>query len=90
MRESIIQTQIKKYLETNGWIVIKLIQTSCNGIPDLMALKNGRTVFVEVKQPGKKPNDLQKYRIEKLNKAGFAAIAATSVADVVNFFAAMC
>jgi Holliday junction resolvase len=90
MRESIIQTQIKKYLETNGWMVIKLIQTSCNGIPDLMALKNGRTVFVEVKQPGKKPNDLQKYRIEKLNKAGFAAIAATSVADVSNFFAAMC
>jgi Holliday junction resolvase len=90
MRESIIQTQIKKYLETNGWMVIKLIQTSCNGIPDLMALKNGRTVFVEVKQPGKKPNDLQQYRIEKLHKAGFAAIAATSVADVVNFFAAMC
>jgi Holliday junction resolvase len=90
MRESIIQTQIKKYLETNGWMVIKLIQTSCNGIPDLMALKNGRTVFVEVKQPGKKPNDLQKYRIEKLNKAGFPAIVATSTHDVVNFFAAMC
>jgi Holliday junction resolvase len=90
MREALIQTKIKKYLETNGWMVIKLIQTSCNGIPDLMALKNGRTVFVEVKQPGKKPNDLQQYRIEKLNKAGFAAIAATSVADVSNFFAAMC
>jgi Holliday junction resolvase len=90
MRESIIQTQIKKYLETNGWMVIKLIQTSCNGIPDLMALKNGRTVFVEVKQPGKKPNDLQQYRIEKLHKQGFAAIAATSVADVSIFFAAMC
>jgi Holliday junction resolvase len=90
MRESIIQTQIKKYLETNGWMVIKLIQTSCNGIPDLMALKNGRTVFVEVKQPGKKPNDLQQYRIEKLQKQGFAAIVAVSVNDVSNFFAAMC
>jgi Holliday junction resolvase len=90
MRESIIQRQIKEYLEKDGWMVIKLIQTSCNGIPDLMALKGGKTVFIEVKQPGKKPNDLQKYRIEKLNKAGFAAIAATSVADVSNFFAATC
>jgi Holliday junction resolvase len=90
MRESIIQSQIKKYLEANGWMVIKLIQTSVNGIPDLMALKNGRTVFIEVKQPGKKPNDLQQYRIEKLHRAGFAAITAASVRDVVNFFAVMC
>jgi Holliday junction resolvase len=90
MRESIIQRQIKEYLEKDGWMVIKLIQTSCNGIPDLMALKDGRAIFLEVKQPGKKPNDLQQYRIEKLQKAGFAAITATSVADVSNFFAAMC
>lgn len=90
MRESIIQTQIKKYLETNGWMVIKLIQTSCNGIPDLMALKDGRVIFLEIKQPGKKPNDLQQYRIDKLNAAGFAAITATSVGDVSNFFAATC
>lgn len=90
MRESLIQTQIRKHLEKDGWMVIKLIQTSMNGIPDLMALKNGRTVFIEVKQPGKKPTDLQQYRIEKLHKAGFAAISATSVADVSNFFAVMC
>jgi hypothetical protein len=47
-------------------------------------------VFIEVKQPGKKPNDLQKYRIEKLQKQGFAAITAMSVSDVSNFFASTC
>jgi Holliday junction resolvase len=41
MRESIIQAGVKKYLEKEGWMVIKLIQTSVNGIPDLMASKNG-------------------------------------------------
>lgn len=90
MRESIIQSQIKRYLEANGWLVIKLIQTTMNGIPDLMALKNGRTVFIECKQPGKKPTDLQQYRIEKLHKAGFPAFVAASVNDVSNFFAVMC
>jgi Holliday junction resolvase len=90
MRESIIQTNIKKYLEKEGWMVIKLIQTSVNGIPDLLCLKDGRAVFIEVKQPGKKPTDLQQYRIEKLHRAGFAAITAASVSDVVNFFAVMC
>lgn len=82
MRESIIQASIKKYLEANGWMVIKLIQTTMNGIPDLMALKDGKTVFIEVKQPGKKPNDLQKYRIEKLQKQGFEAFCATSLSDI--------
>jgi Holliday junction resolvase len=88
MRESDIQRSIITHLTKHGWLCIKLIQTSMNGIPDLMALKNGRTVFIEVKQPGKRPTDLQQYRIEKLHKAGFAAISATSVADVSNFFAA--
>jgi Holliday junction resolvase len=86
MREAIIQSQIKRYLEVNGWMVIKLIQTSVNGIPDLMALRNGRTIFIEVKQPGKKPSDLQQYRIEKLHKQGFEAICATSLQDVESFF----
>lgn len=86
MRESIIQTQIRKYLELNGWMVIKLIQTTMNGIPDLMALKSGRTVFVEVKQPGKKPTDLQAYRHGKLKEKGFDVITATSAREVENFF----
>jgi Holliday junction resolvase len=90
MRESIIQAGVKKYLEKEGWMVIKLIQTSVNGIPDLLCLKDGRAVFIEVKQPGKKPTDLQQYRIEKLHKQGFEAISATSVADVTNFFALTC
>jgi Holliday junction resolvase len=90
MRESIIQRQIITWLTNSGWMPIKLIQTNLNGIPDLMALKDSRTVFIEVKQPGKKPNDLQQYRIEKLHKAGFEAFCATSLQDVVNFFALIC
>jgi Holliday junction resolvase len=90
MRESDIQKSIINHLTKEGWICIKLIQTNWNGIPDLMVLKNSRTVFIEVKQPGKKPNDLQQYRIEKLHKAGFEAFCATSLQDVVNFFSALC
>lgn len=82
MRESIIQKQIIEYLEKNGWLAVKIIQCNKNGWPDLMALKNGRTVFVEVKQQGKKPTDLQTYRIDQLNKQGFTAIVATSVNDI--------
>lgn len=61
---------MKKY-EREGYIVIKLVLTNQNGIPDLLLLKDGKAVFVEVKRPGSKPRPLQEYRIEQLRKAGF-------------------
>lgn len=73
MLESAIQKKIVAKLTADGWLVTKLIQTSTNGIPDLLCLKDGRAVFIEVKQPGKKPTDLQRYRIGQLQKQGFTA-----------------
>jgi Holliday junction resolvase len=71
MLESARQTKIKKQLEKEGYFVIKLIKTSVNGIPDLMALKNGETIFVEVKQPKGVLSEIQKYRIKELREKGF-------------------
>lgn len=71
MLESARQTKIKKQLEKEGWFVIKLIKTSVNGIPDLMALKNGDTIFIEVKQPKGVLSEIQKYRIKELREKGF-------------------
>lgn len=52
------------------------MQTS--GIPDLLCVKHGRAVFFEVKQPGKKPTELQKQRMHEIRTAGGA------VAEVVT------
>jgi Holliday junction resolvase len=71
MLESARQTKIKKQLEKEGYFVIKLIKTSVNGIPDLMALKNGDTIFIEVKQPKGVLSEIQKYRIKELREKGF-------------------
>jgi Holliday junction resolvase len=71
MLESKIQTKIKKKLEAEGWLVIKLIRTSVNGIPDILALKNGKAIFIEVKQPTGKISEVQKLRIKKLQEQGF-------------------
>jgi hypothetical protein len=64
-------------------MVVKLIQTNCNGIPDLMCLKNGKTIFVEVKQPGREPTELQKYRHAELIKQGFTVHVMTSEKDII-------
>lgn len=71
MLESQIQTQIKKKLQADGWIVIKLIKTSMNGIPDLLALKDGCCRFIEVKQPKGIISPVQQYVIDTLRTNGF-------------------
>lgn len=71
MLEKNIQTKIKKKLEEKGYLVIKLIKTSCNGIPDLMCLKDGKAIFIEVKQPTGVLSELQKLRVKQLSDLGF-------------------
>jgi Holliday junction resolvase len=81
--ESKIQAKIKARFEQAGWIVVKLIQTNCNGIPDLMCLKGGKTVFVEVKQPGKKPTELQQFRHDQLTQNGFQVFILSSEKEII-------
>jgi Holliday junction resolvase len=78
MLESKIQRKIIADLQKKGWLVIKVIQSNAPGFPDLMALKEGRVIFLEVKQPGQKPRPLQLYRHEQLRKQGFEVIVATN------------
>lgn len=70
MLESKIQTKIKKKLELEGYFVTKLIKTSTNGIPDLLAIKDGKATFIEVKQLTGVVSELQKLRIKELERYG--------------------
>jgi len=79
--EKDIQAKIKKQLERSGWLVIKLIQTSLNGIPDLLCIRDGESVFIEVKRPGGKVSPLQTYRIEQLKSKHIQVLIAQSTKD---------
>ena len=69
--EQKIQTKIINQLTKEGWLCVKLIKTNKNGIPDLMCLKDGITMFIEVKKPNGKLSELQKIRIKQLQDLGF-------------------
>ena len=69
--ESKRQAKIIAKLKTEGWLCVKLIKTSVNGIPDLLCLKNGNAMFIEVKQPDGKLSELQNVRIGQLLALGF-------------------
>jgi len=83
MLESKIQKKIITHLEQHGWYVIKLIKTNKNGVPDLVVIdKNGGATFIEVKRPGGKLSELQKYRIKEMQSKGIKVIVAYSIEDL--------
>lgn len=72
MLESKIQSALIKDLESRGYYVIKLSVTNKNGIPDIIALPPGcNAEFYEVKQKGKQPKPIQKFRMNEIKKGGF-------------------
>jgi len=75
--ESTIQARIIKRYEGMGWFVVKLNLTSTPGIPDLLCLRQGRAMFIEVKRPKQKPRPLQQYRINQLREMGFEVLVLT-------------
>jgi len=48
-----------------------------------MCLRDGRTIFVEVKQPGCEPTELQKYRHAELKQQGFQVHVLTTDKDLI-------
>lgn len=77
--ESYIQSHVKQQYEKNGWLVVKIIQSTLNGWPDLQCHKDGQTIFIECKAPGKKPEPLQIYRHQQLREQGFTVLVIDSI-----------
>ena len=71
MKEQQIQAKRIKQLEAEGYYVLKLSKTNKNGIPDILAIKEGEILFSEIKTPKGKLSEIQKYRIKELESYGF-------------------
>jgi hypothetical protein len=81
--ESSITRSIQKHAESAGWWALKVhggpFQTA--GIPDLLLVKHGRAVFLEVKQPGKKATAIQERRIKEIQEIGGAVAGVVTSLD---------
>ncbi len=66
MTEQKIQFLITNYLKKEGWLVTKLMMTTTSGIPDVLAIRQGKTIFIEVKKPGGRLSRIQEYRIAEI------------------------
>jgi len=83
--EGKIQSKITKHLERYGYFVIKLLRTTKNGIPDLMAIhKEYDMLFVEVKTEKGILSPLQKVRIKKLENLNKTVIIPYGYDDFIK------
>ena len=85
-RESVLVGSIRKSLEARGWLTWKnhggpYMQS---GLPDVMAVKAGRLLAVEVKVPGNKASAIQQRLLARLAAQGAVTVVAYSVDDVLN------
>jgi len=84
--ESKIQTEILRYLERQGYYVVKVILANRNGVPDVIFCKDGLFYAVEVKATGKikTTTKLQEMNLEKINLCGGRAIVTDKLSDVIK------
>jgi len=82
--ETDIRRQIQDYLRLTGWFVYYNLQGlgSYPGLSDLVAVKGGKVVHIEVKRPGGHQSENQKRFQANLEAAGGAYVVAKSVEDV--------
>ena len=82
--ETDIQNAIRDFLRWRGWFVIRHQQgLGCHkGLSDLTAIKNGRTVYIEVKRPKGTQSDDQLDFQADIEAHGGLYVVARSVEDV--------
>ena len=92
MTESQIQSDIQEYLRYNGWFVFKIHQQGkfCyKGITDLIAVKDGKTLFCEVKGDKGKLRPEQIKFMDDIKDHGGVHVVARSIDDVRNIIKAV-
>lgn len=85
-KESNIEKRVVRIAEEKGWNIYKFVSPNNRGVPDRLAIKQGRCLFVEIKQPGKKPTKLQEHIHAEFAKQGFVVHVIDNEADARQLF----
>ena len=83
MRENVIESEFIKAVCKAGGAAYKLNSLTANGLPDRLVLFfPARTVFVELKAPGKQMRPLQRKRRGQLQQMGFPVLCIDSLSQI--------
>lgn len=83
MREAIVENEFVKAVRKAGGVAYKLTSQTTNGLPDRLVLFfPAKTVFVELKAPGRVLRPLQRKRRYQLQKLGFPVLCIDRVTQI--------
>ena len=83
MRENVIEAEFVKAVQAAGGVAYKLTSQTANGLPDRLVLFfPAKTVFVELKAPGKMLRPLQRKRRFQLMRLGFPVLCVDSLEQI--------
>ena len=75
LREYVVENEFVKAVKAAGGVAYKLTSQTANGLPDRLVLFFPvKTIFVELKAPGKMMRPLQRKRRYQLMKLGFPVL----------------
>ena len=77
--ESDIQSDIIDFAHIRGWFCEKIESRSGRGIMDLICIRAGRHVWIEVKRPGETPRPQQVKRSREMRSHGAEVYAVDSL-----------
>lgn len=80
--ESDLQSDIIDYAHVRGWFCQKIEFKGRRGCMDLIGIRRGRHIFVEVKRPGEEPTLQQQHVAKKMRSAGAEIYAVDSMEQV--------
>lgn len=90
MREYVVENEFVKEVRAAGGVAYKFTSQTANGLPDRLVLFfPAKTVFVELKAPGKQLRPLQRKRRYQLMKLGFPVICIDRVTQIKPAIAAI-
>jgi hypothetical protein len=86
VRENVIEEYLRNKVKSIGGRAYKFVSPGNSGVPDrLVLLTGGRSIFVELKAPGREPTPKQLLQHKKLRTLGFTVLVIDSKEKVDEF-----
>ena len=85
--ENDIQTQVRDFLRYSGYFVMRHQQGlgSLKGFSDLTAIKDGKTIYIEIKKPSGTQSVHQKIFQEEIEKHGGEYLLIHSLEEIQDY-----
>lgn len=85
MKESIIETRLRKAVERAGGRCLKWVCPGHTGVPDrILLMPGGRVYFAETKAPGEKERARQEYVQRRLRELGFEVFSSVDSVERIG------